>query len=85
MSGRTAGGLTSESKRNGGKSTRSLASGEQSGTVLRASHQQVKADRSANGGKLTSGEKAQVNHEQNGASKNIYNKKHNARTQPGTK
>ncbi len=48
-------------------------------------NQQVKADRSANGGKLTSGEKAQVNHEQNGASKNIYNKKHNARTQPGTK
>ncbi len=47
-------------------------------------NQQVKADRSANGGKLTSGEKAQVNKEQNAASKNIYNKKHNARTQ-GTK
>jgi hypothetical protein len=45
-------------------------------------NQQVKADRSANGGKLTPGEKAQVNHEQNNASKNIYNKKHNARTQP---
>jgi hypothetical protein len=44
-------------------------------------NQQVAADRSANGGKLTSGEKAQVNKEQNAASKNIYNKKHNARTQ----
>ena len=48
-------------------------------------NQQVKADRAANGGKLTAGEKAQVNHEQNQASKNIYNKKHNARTQAGAK
>src|SRR5579863_1012841 len=48
-------------------------------------NQQVSADRKANGGKLTAGEKAQVNKEQNRASKNIYNKKHNARTQPGTK
>ncbi len=48
-------------------------------------NQQVAADRSANGGKLTSGEKQQINKEQNGASKNIYNKKHNARTQPGAK
>jgi hypothetical protein len=48
-------------------------------------NQQVKADRSANGGKLTAGEKKQVNHEQNQASKNIYNKKHNAATQGGTK
>jgi hypothetical protein len=47
-------------------------------------NQQVHADRAANGGKLTAGEKAQINKEQNGASKNIYNKKHNARTQ-GTK
>jgi hypothetical protein len=47
-------------------------------------NQQVKADRTANGGKLTQGEKQQVNHEQNAASKNIYNKKHNANTQ-GTK
>jgi hypothetical protein len=45
-------------------------------------NQQVKADRSANGGKLTAGEKKQVNKEQNAASKNIYNKKHNANTQP---
>jgi len=48
-------------------------------------NQQVKADRAANGGKLTSGEKAQVNKEQNQQSKNIYNKKHNNKTQPGTK
>lgn len=47
-------------------------------------NQQVKADRAANGGKLTPGEKAQVNHEQNQASKNIYKKKHNNRTQAGT-
>jgi len=44
-------------------------------------HQQVKADRAANGGKLTTGEKQQINKEQNAASKNIYNKKHNAKTQ----
>jgi hypothetical protein len=48
-------------------------------------NQQVKADRAANGGKLTAGEKKQVNKEQNAASKNIYNKKHNANTQAGTK
>jgi hypothetical protein len=48
-------------------------------------NQQVAADRAANGGKLTQGEKQQVNKEQNAASKNIYNKKHNARTQPQTK
>lgn len=48
-------------------------------------NQQVQADRSANGGKLTQGEKRQVGKEQNAASKNIYNKKHNARTQPQTK
>jgi hypothetical protein len=51
----------------------------------RGINQQVKADRAANGGKLTPGEKKQVNKEQNGASKNIYNKKHNANTQPGAK
>jgi hypothetical protein len=44
-------------------------------------NQQVKADRQANGGKLTQGEKQQVNKEQNAASKNIYDKKHNANTQ----
>ena len=48
-------------------------------------NQQVAADRAANGGKLTPGEKQQVNKEQNAASKNIYNKKHNAKTQPQVK
>jgi len=51
----------------------------------RGINQQVKADRAANGGKLTAGEKKQVNHEQNAASKNIYNKKHNANTQGSKK
>ena len=48
-------------------------------------NQQVRADRAANGGKLTTGEKQQVNKEQNAASKSIYNKKHNAKTQPQAK
>jgi hypothetical protein len=48
-------------------------------------NQQVKADRQTNGGKLTTGEKQQIAKEQNGASKNIYNKKHNAKTQPPAK
>jgi hypothetical protein len=51
----------------------------------RGINQQVAADRAANGGKLTSAEKQQINKEQNAASKNIYNKKHNNRTQGGTK
>jgi len=51
----------------------------------RGINQQVKADRAANGGKLTAGEKKQINHEQNAASKNIYNKKHNANTQGSKK
>ncbi|SRR6266480_2502667 len=45
-------------------------------------NKQVAADRKANGGTLTASEKKQVNHEQNAASKNIYHKKHNAKTQP---
>lgn len=51
----------------------------------RGINQQVRADRAANGGKLTAGEKAQVNREQNRESRNIYNKKHNARTQRGVR
>jgi hypothetical protein len=47
-------------------------------------NQQVAADRKANGGKLTTSEKKQINHEQNQASKNIYHKKHNTTTQPQT-
>jgi hypothetical protein len=48
-------------------------------------NQQVAADRKANGGTLTATEKKQVNKEQNAASKNIYRKKHNAKTQPQPK
>jgi hypothetical protein len=44
-------------------------------------NQQVAADRKANGGTLTASEKKQVNKEQNAASKSIYHKKHNAKTQ----
>lgn len=39
-------------------------------------NQQVRTDRAANGGKLTPGEKKQVNKEQNVASRRIYNNKH---------
>jgi len=46
----------------------------------KAINHQVAADRAANGGKLTPGEKQQINKEQNRESKNIYNKKHNAAT-----
>jgi hypothetical protein len=43
-------------------------------------NQEVKNDRLANGGKLTQGEKKQVNQQQNKLSKNIYRDKHNGRT-----
>jgi hypothetical protein len=48
-------------------------------------NKQVATDRKANGGTLTTGEKKQVNKEQNAASKSIYNKKHNAKTEPPAK
>jgi hypothetical protein len=41
---------------------------------------EIAKDRAANGGHLTQGEKAQINHQENHNSKAIYNKKHNART-----
>jgi hypothetical protein len=37
--------------------------------------------REANGGKLTRADKKAVNQQQNQASRNIYNKKHNGRRQ----
>ena len=40
--------------------------------------QQVHNDRAANGGKLTGQERQQINGEQNAASRQIYNEKHNA-------
>jgi hypothetical protein len=41
---------------------------------------EVHNDRAANGGKLTQQERAQVNHQQNHASKQIYDDKHNTKT-----
>ncbi len=41
-------------------------------------NQQVRADRAANGGKLTGQQHKQINREQNGASRQIYRQKHNA-------
>jgi hypothetical protein len=46
-----------------------------------AINREVHNDRAANGGKLTQQEKAQVNHQQNNVSKQIYKDKHNARHQ----
>jgi len=43
-----------------------------------AINHEVKADRTANGGKLTAQEKQTVNHQQNQLSKQIYTDKHNA-------
>jgi len=43
---------------------------------------QVHNDRVANGGALTGQERQQVNREQNGASRQIYNENHNANTAP---
>ncbi len=64
-----------------------LRSGQMtSGEAARAEHtqshidQQVHNDREANGGKLTGQERQQVNGEQNAASRQIYNEKHNGNT-----
>jgi hypothetical protein len=46
-----------------------------------AINQEVKAERTLNGGKLTPQERAQVNHQQNHVSKEIYKDKHNGRKQ----
>jgi hypothetical protein len=45
---------------------------------------EIKADRAANGGKLTAKEKRQINRQQNKESKKIYRKKHNAKVRPNT-
>jgi len=42
-------------------------------------NEQVHADRQANGGKLTGQQKAQINHAQNGASRQIYRDKHSGK------
>ena len=43
-------------------------------------NREIKDDRQANGGKLTTQEREQVNKQQNNMSKSIYNDKHNANT-----
>jgi len=43
-------------------------------------NREVHADRQANGGKLTGLDRKSINQSENGASKNIYRDKHNART-----
>jgi hypothetical protein len=60
----------------------SLTPGEASHLEGREQHinKQVSADRTANGGKLTGQEKAQINAEQNHASHAIYRDKHNTKT-----
>ena len=62
----------------------SMTAGEADRTENREQgiNQQIQADRAANGGKLTPQEKAQINKEQNGASRQIYRQKHNARNAP---
>jgi hypothetical protein len=64
----------------GGERSGQMTSGEAAKATAQQSHidSQTAADRAANGGKLTGGEKQQINHEQNNASKNIYNDNHNA-------
>jgi hypothetical protein len=56
----------------------SLSAGQAAHLEGREQHinQQVHADRSANGGKLTGAEKAKINHEQNKTSHAIYRDKH---------
>jgi hypothetical protein len=67
-----------------------IANGMKSGTLSAAQssnlekqetnlNQEVKADRQANGGKLTQQEKNQVNHQQNHLSNQIYKDKHAAK------
>jgi len=60
-----------------------LTAGETSRLENRESaiNHEVRADRAANGGKLTGAEKAQVNRQQNRVSGAIYRDKHNGVTQ----
>jgi hypothetical protein len=63
-----------------GERSGQMTSGEAAKATAQQSHidSQTAADRAANGGKLTGQEQQQINHEQNNASKNIYNDNHNA-------
>jgi hypothetical protein len=59
----------------------SMSAGETAHTENREQgiNEQIHADRSANGGKLNAQQHAQINHEQNGASRQIYRQKHNGK------
>jgi hypothetical protein len=59
-----------------------MTSGEAARAERTQSHidQQVASDRAANGGKLTGQERRQINGEQNAASRQIYDEKHNGNT-----
>lgn len=65
-----------------GLKTGQMTSGEAARAEQAQSHidQQVHNDRAANGGTLTGQERQQVNGEQNAASHQIYNEKHNGNT-----
>ena len=45
-------------------------------------NEQDRADRQANGGRLTGAERQQLNHKLNGTSRQIYNQKHNGKVAP---
>jgi hypothetical protein len=61
-----------------------MSAGEAAKTEGRAANinRQVNADRAANGGRLTPGEKQQINRKQNGASRQISEEKHNGKREP---
>jgi hypothetical protein len=65
-----------------GERTGQMTSGEAARADKTQSNidQQVHNDRVANGGKLTGAERQQINGEQNAASRQIYNEKHNGNT-----
>lgn len=59
----------------------SMTAGEAARTEGREQHinRSVARDRAANGGRLTAGERRNISRRQNGASRQIYRQKHNAR------
>ena len=71
-----------------------IRQGEASGQITRrgasnleahqhAIHNQERADRASNGGRLTAQDRHQLAREQNRQSQRVYRDKHNAATQPG--
>ena len=62
----------------------SMSAGETARTENREQNinQHIASDRAANGGKLTGQERRNINRRQNGASRQIYRQKHNAKRAP---